>query len=60
MVVSATPTAHTPNPDEPSDWAAESWAWAKANGITDGTNPKGNITREQEAAMIHRFSKLNK
>jgi hypothetical protein len=53
------PTAPAPNADAPSDWATESWAWAKQNGITDGMNPKGNITREQVACMIHRLSKLN-
>jgi hypothetical protein len=60
VIAPATPTVSAPNSDEPSDWAAESWAWAKSNGITDGTNPKGNITREQAAAMIHRFSKFGK
>lgn len=40
---------HTPSP-----WAAEAWEWAKAAGITDGTNPSGPATREQVAAMIYR------
>lgn len=39
---------------KPSAWAKESWEKAKADGITDGTNPKGYITREQAAAMIER------
>jgi hypothetical protein len=58
--VPTAPSAPTsaPNSDAPSDWAAESWSWAKQSGITDGTNPKGNITREQAAAMLYRFSKL--
>ena len=50
----------TPVPDSntPSDWAKESWDWAKGVGITDGTNPKGGITREQTATMLHRYSQL--
>ena len=44
--------------DEPSDWATEAWDWAKANGITDGTNPKGNITHEQVVTMLRRYDRL--
>jgi len=46
-----------PAPDkqaEPSTWAAEAWAWAKAAGITDGTNPQIQCTREQVVTMIYR------
>lgn len=39
---------------EASSWAKESWAEAKSDGITDGTNPKGYVTREQVAVMIDR------
>ncbi len=42
----------------PSDWAMEAWAWGIKNGITDGTFPKDNCTREQIVAMLYRFSKL--
>ena len=53
-----TPTPPVPapptDPNKPSDWAEESWAWAKREGITDGTRPKDNTTREQTAAMLHR------
>lgn len=38
-----------------SDWAKESWEKAKAEGITDGSNPKGYITREQVIAIIERL-----
>lgn len=41
--------------DEPSDWAEESWGWAQDTGITDGSDPKGNITREQVAVMLERL-----
>jgi len=40
--------------NEPSSWAKDDWEWAKENGITDGTNPKGDITREQSVAMLRR------
>lgn len=35
----------------PSDWEEESWQWAQDTGITDGSDPRGNITREQAAVM---------
>ena len=31
--------------------------WAMKNGISDGTNPDGNITREQFATMLRNFAK---
>lgn len=42
----------------PSTWAKESWDWGIKKGITDGSNPKGNITREQAMAMIYRAKKV--
>ena len=30
--------------------------WAKENGISDGSNPNGNITREQLATMLWRYA----
>lgn len=41
----------------PSCWAKEAWEWAKKEGITDGTNPQGAITREQVVTMLHRYHK---
>ncbi|HHU77259.1 MAG TPA: hypothetical protein GXZ24_10305 [Firmicutes bacterium] len=41
----------------PSSWAKEAWEWAKKEGITDGTNPKGMVTREQLATMLYRYYK---
>lgn len=43
--------------NNPSSWAKESWEWAKKEGITDGSNPKQNATREEVVAMIHRAVK---
>lgn len=41
----------------PSDWAKKDWEWGKEKGITDGSNPGGNCTREQVIAMIRRYDK---
>lgn len=43
--------------NEPSNWAKEAWEWGKKEGITDGTNPKDPITREQVVTMLYRFAK---
>lgn len=46
------------NSCQPSSWAATAWDWAIANGITDGTTPQDNITREQAVTMLHRYHKM--
>ena len=30
--------------------------WAKANGVSDGTNPNADITREQLVTMLYRYA----
>lgn len=45
------------NKNVPSSWAKEAWDWAIKEGITDGTNPQGAITREQVVTMLHRYHK---
>lgn len=40
-----------------SPWAKEAWEWATKNGITDGTNPKDHMTREQGVTMLYRLYK---
>ena len=30
--------------------------WAKANGVSDGTNPNANITRGQLVTMLYRYA----
>ncbi len=40
--------------DTSGDALAKGMAWAVENGISDGSNPKGSITREQIAAMLYR------
>lgn len=44
--------------DKPSSWAKEAWEWAKKEGITDGTRPKDNATREEIITMIYRAKKV--
>ena len=39
---------------EVSLWAEEAWDWAISKGITDGTNPKGLVTREMLVTMLYR------
>lgn len=36
--------------ESPSDWE-----WAQDMGLTDGTDPQGNLTREQAAVMLERL-----
>ena len=44
-------------PDVSADaWYSEAVAWAAEEGISDGTNPEGTITRKQLAAMLYRYS----
>ena len=45
-------------PDQPSSWAKEAWKKAVALGIFDGTNPQGNLTREQAAVILDRLGQL--
>ena len=37
-------------------WYAKGMAWAIAEGVSDGTNPDGTITREQLAVMLYRYA----
>jgi len=52
------PDVDTSDTAAPSDWARDAWTWAKDVGITDGTNPREPITREQAITMLSRFSKM--
>ena len=38
-------------------WYDKSMSWAKATGVSDGTNPNGSITREQLVTMLYRYEK---
>ncbi|MDR3767438.1 MAG: S-layer homology domain-containing protein [Butyricicoccus sp.] len=37
-------------------WYEAGRQWAMANGISDGTNMTGNVTREQLASMLYRYA----
>lgn len=37
-------------------WYEKGMEWAKANGVSDGSNPNGSITREQFATMLWRYA----
>lgn len=37
-------------------WYQKGMAWAVFNGISDGTNPEVNITREQIVTMLYRYA----
>lgn len=39
-----------------ASWYAKGTAWAVENGISDGTNPEQEVTREQLAAMLYRYA----
>ena len=39
-------------------WYAAGCEWAKANGISDGSNSEAPVTREQLAAMLYRYAAL--
>ena len=41
-------------------WYEAGMAWAVENGISDGTNPMGAVTREQLALMLYRYSDASK
>ena len=38
------------------NWYEKAQNWAKANDVSDGTDPTGNITREQLVAMLYRYA----
>ncbi len=42
--------------DGGAPWYAKAQAWATAEGISDGSDPTGVITREQLAVMLHRYA----
>lgn len=41
-------------------WYAKAMDWAKAQGISDGSAPDGNVTREQLVTMLYRYAKPEK
>ena len=47
---------HQSDNNEPSEWAADSWAKAIEMGLLDGTRPHDAVTREELAAVFVRLS----
>lgn len=43
------------NTDGGANWYAKAQAWAMAEGVSDGTDPMGAVTREQLVTMLWRF-----
>lgn len=43
--------------DGGSPWYAKSMDWAKKAGISDGTMPESNVSREQLVTMLYRYAK---
>ena len=39
-------------------WYRAGQNWAMVTGVSDGTNPNGNITREQLVTMMYRYAQL--
>ena len=37
-------------------WATDARAWAMTEGVSDGTDPNGLVTREQFATMLYRYA----
>lgn len=56
MMVLARFDGHDTAVDAGEAWYAEGMAWAVENGISDGTNPNGFITREQLVTMLWRYA----
>lgn len=42
--------------DRGEAWYSKGMEWAVAQGVSDGSNPDGIITREQLASMLHRYA----
>ena len=56
MVVTVLARYAGENTEGGSTWYAKGQAWAMQQGISDGTNMTGSITREQLATMLYRYA----
>jgi len=52
------PAGQQPAAPQPSSWARDAWEWGIVNGLTDGTNPRDNSTREQMITLLHRYHRM--
>lgn len=55
MVVTVLARLAGENTDGGANWYDKGCAWAVTNGVSDGTDPNGTVTREQLAAMLYRY-----
>ena len=39
-----------------ANWVTDARAWAMAEGVSDGTDPNGYVTREQFVTMLYRYA----
>ena len=44
--------------DNVSEWAQDAYRWVKGTGISDGSRPRDNVTREELWTMLYRLSQL--
>lgn len=55
MVVTVLARLAGESTDGGANWYDKGCAWAITNGVSDGTDPNGTVTREQLAAMLYRY-----
>lgn len=55
MVVTVLARLAGESTDGGTNWYDKGCAWAVTNGVSDGTDPNGTVTREQLAAMLYRY-----
>ena len=55
MVVTVLARLAGESTDGGANWYDKGCAWAVTNGVSDGTDPNGTVSREQLAAMLYRY-----
>ncbi len=56
MLITAVARLDGVNTSGGASWHEESMAWAVQQGVSDGTNPSGQITREQLVTVLYRYA----
>lgn len=60
MVIMILARLHGADVNGASPWYAKAVDWAVSFGVSDGTTPNANITREQLVTMLYRYAQLRK
>ena len=60
MVIMILARLHGADVNGASPWYAKAVDWAVSFGVSDGTTPNANITREQLVTMLYRYAQLKK